>query len=289
MRPASRVVTIRTAESSDVARAGQLCFDAFKSIADEHRFPPDFPNVDVASELLGAFISNPNVYGVVAEEEGTVVGSNFLWGTTVGGIGPITIAPDRQNAGIGRRLMEAVLDRARAAGMVSVRLVQSGYHTRSLALYVSMGFTCREHLVVMQGSPFLHQVPGHSVRKANAADADDATALCERVHGHGRRAEFMDGVSQGTARVVEFDGRIVAYTAGLAFFGHSVAATNDGLKALIGSGEPFAGPGILVPSRNQEVFRWTLANGLRVVQPMTLMTTGLYGEPQGAYLPSILY
>jgi len=28
---------------------------------------------------------------------------------------------------------------------------------------------------------------------------------------------------------------------------------------------------------------------LRVVHPMTLMTIGLYNEPVGAYLPSVLY
>lgn len=30
-------------------------------------------------------------------------------------------------------------------------------------------------------------------------------------------------------------------------------------------------------------------NGLRVVQPMNLMTLGLYNEPAGAYLPSVLF
>jgi hypothetical protein len=30
-------------------------------------------------------------------------------------------------------------------------------------------------------------------------------------------------------------------------------------------------------------------NGLRLVYPMTLMTMGLYNEPRGAYLPSVLY
>jgi hypothetical protein len=44
-----------------------------------------------------------------------------------------------------------------------------------------------------------------------------------------------------------------------------------------------------LPTRNGEVFRWCLENGLRVVQPMTLMSVGLYDEPAGAYLPSILY
>jgi hypothetical protein len=32
-----------------------------------------------------------------------------------------------------------------------------------------------------------------------------------------------------------------------------------------------------------------LDRGLPMVQPMTLMTIGLYNEPQGAYLPSILF
>ena len=36
-------------------------------------------------------------------------------------------------------------------------------------------------------------------------------------------------------------------------------------------------------------FRWCLSNGLRVVQPMTLMSAGLYNEPAGAWSPSILF
>jgi hypothetical protein len=66
-------------------------------------------------------------------------------------------------------------------------------------------------------------------------------------------------------------------------------ATNEDLKALIAAAPAFQGPGILVPTRNAGLFRWCLENGLRVVQPMTLMTVELYNEPAGAYLPSILF
>jgi hypothetical protein len=66
-------------------------------------------------------------------------------------------------------------------------------------------------------------------------------------------------------------------------------ATNEDLKALIAAAPAFQGSGILVPTRNAGLFRWCLENGLRVVQPMTLMTVGLYNEPAGAYLPSILF
>ena len=65
--------------------------------------------------------------------------------------------------------------------------------------------------------------------------------------------------------------------------------SNAELKALIGAASAFVGPGFLLPTRNGELFRWCLAHGLRVVQPMTLMSLGLYHEPQGAFLPSILY
>jgi len=89
--------------------------------------------------------------------------------------------------------------------------------------------------------------------------------------------------------VVERDGRITGYTSGMAFFGHSVAETNADMQALIAASDAFGGPGILVPTRNAALFRWCLENGLRVVEPMTLMAMGLYNQPAGAFLPSILF
>ena len=44
-----------------------------------------------------------------------------------------------------------------------------------------------------------------------------------------------------------------------------------------------------MPVRNAVLLQWCLAHGLRIVQLMTLMTIGLYNEPAGAYLPSVLY
>jgi hypothetical protein len=114
-------------------------------------------------------------------------------------------------------------------------------------------------------------------------------ALCQRVHGHHRSGELDDAIKAGTARVLEHLGEITAYATEVGFFGHAVAETNQGLKALIGAAPDFAGGGFLVPTRNGELFRWCLQNGLRLVHQMTLMTVGLYNEPDGAYLPSVLY
>jgi hypothetical protein len=60
-------------------------------------------------------------------------------------------------------------------------------------------------------------------------------------------------------------------------------------KALLAAAMSFPGPGFLLPIRNTKLFRWCLEHGLRVVQPMTLMSVGPYQEPKGEFLPSILY
>jgi len=116
-----------------------------------------------------------------------------------------------------------------------------------------------------------------------------ANRVCLQVHGHDRGGEMRDALAQGSAVVVERDGRVTGYSTGLTFFNHSVGETNLDMQALIAAADEFGGPGILVPTRNATLFRWCLENGLRVTQPMTLMSMGLYNEPAGAYLPSIIF
>ena len=141
----------------------------------------------------------------------------------------------------------------------------------------------------MQGRTHETRVLGCTVRAAKPDDAVACNALSRRVHGFERGTDLAQAIEQGTARVVERGDRITGYTTHLAFFGHSTAETNVDLQALIASAESFPGPGILVPSRNHLLLRWCLTNGLRVVQPMTLMSTGLYSDPSGAWLPSVLF
>jgi hypothetical protein len=132
------------------------------------------------------------------------------------------------------------------------------YHTRSLVLYVTLGFEVREPLATLQEPPLAVPIPGYAVH-------------------------------QGTTTVVEHDGRLTGYAIVLGFTGHAMGESNADLEALIGAAAAFVGPGFLLPTRNGELFRWCLAHGLRVIQPMTLMSLGLYNEPRGAFLASVLY
>lgn len=283
-------VLIRTATPEDAPACGQICYDAFSAINAAHGFPSDFPGPEVTTGLLSTMFSNPYFYCVVAERGGRIMGSNCLdERSAIRGLGPITIDPGAQNLGVGRKLMQTVIDRANHRGAPGIRLVQAAFHNRSLSLYTALGFDIREPLSCMQGRTRERSIPGCVVRPAKPADADACNALSRQVHGFDRGVELAQAIEQGTARVVERGARVTGYATHLALFGHSTAETNLDLQSLIASAESFAGPGILVPSRNHVLLRWCLTNGLRVVQPMTLMSVGLYSDPSGAWLPSVLF
>jgi len=286
----NKTLVIRRATPADAAVCGRICFEAFTALANKHNFPPDFPAADIPTHVLSMMFSHPSFFCVVAEQDGMVVGSNCLdERTPIAGVGPITIDPGAQNRSVGRQLMQAVMGRAADRKFAGVRLVQAAYHNRSLSLYAKLGFVVREPLACMQGTPIQKTPLGYHVRPAEPGDLGACNDLCLRVHGHDRGGELNNAIQQGTEMVAESEGQIKAYESSVAFFGHAVGAANRDLQALIAAATEFQGPGILVPTRNATLFRWCLESGLRVVQPMTLMTVGLYNEPAGAYLPSILF
>ena len=296
MNSIEHALRLRPGTIDDANEVGKIIFDAFSGIADKHGFPREFPTVDIGINVASYFLSNPGFYSVVAEDiEGNgnrIMGSNFLdeRSNIVAGVGPITVDPKYQNKGAGRQLMSNVMERARNKNYPAIRLLQASYHNRSLALYTRIGFDVREPISTMQGKPISAVIPGRSVRMATESDLESCNAICKSIHGHDRNGELKDSIKQGIAKVVLHGEKITGYTSGLTYFNHSVGFTNDDLKALIASETIcYGGPGILVPTRNAELFRWCLDNDLRLVHQLTLMTMGMYNDPAGYYMPSILY
>jgi GNAT superfamily N-acetyltransferase len=283
-------VTLRPATPEDGGRCGEIFYDAFASIANQHNFPiepgsPEFTGFKAAQMLAG-----DGFYALVAESAGRILGAAFVdERDVITGVGPVVVDPGVQDEGIGRALLETILRRQRHRRAPGVRLVQTAYHYRSLALYAKLGFVIREPLSVLQGTPPASSFSGRAVRPGTEADVAACGVLCTRVHGHERNAELRDAVAAGTAQVVTRADRIVAYASGYGYGWHAVAESNEDMICLIGAAEAFVGLGLIVPSRNSELLRWCLDSGMRVVQQSTLMTIGLYNEPTGAWLPSILY
>jgi predicted N-acetyltransferase YhbS len=283
-------VVIREAVDADWEEAGRICYEAFATLADQHGFPHDFPTVAAASEPIRWLINHPQIYGVVAELDGRVVGSSFLDERgVISAIGPVSVDPTAQDHHIGRKLMDAMLARAHAQHAPGVRLVQIAYHNRSLSLYAKLGMEVRGSFAAMHGAPLRRTLPGYDVRPATPDDEYACNSLCLRVHGHERAGEVREAIESGAARVVERLGRITGYTTRINYFAHSVAETNDDLRALICEAEDFGTPGFLVPLSNNDLFRWCLDQGLRIFFVTNMMTIGLYQEPEGAYMPSVGY
>jgi len=281
---------LRVATPDDARECGIIRYEAFKAIAEQHRFPSGTPSAEFAAASFSRWISHPGYYVVVAELDRRIIGSNVLdERSAISGLGPITVDPTIQNRMVGSRLMEEAFKRVSERRCPGVRLVQATYHTRSLCLYTKLGFEVRELLANLQGPPLALEVPGHMVRPAQKKDLEGCNALCRRVHGHDRSGEVLDAITEGTATVVEHEDRLTGYATMVGFAGHAVAESNADLQALIGSASEFVRSGFLLPTRNGELFRWCLDRGLRMVQPFTLMSMGLYNEPRGAFLPSIIY
>src|SRR5829696_7376935 len=163
-----------------------------------------------ASALLGVFIHHPMIWGIVAESDGRIVGSNFLDERgPIGGVGPITVAPEGQNSGVGRKLMQAVLERGE--GRLGIRLLQDAFHMRSLSLYESLGFDVKEPVALVSGKP--RGISGSSVhvRPLEERDLDECEALCQKVHGYTRTNELRDALQAFSPFVAVRDDRITAY------------------------------------------------------------------------------
>lgn len=285
-------ITIRPAAVSDIEACGRIIYEAFKSIADRHHFPPDFPTVEAGVQLATSFINHPAIFGVVAEYDGRVVGSNFLdERDPIRGLGPITVDPLVQARGVGRRLMDTVLERGR--GAAGIRLLQDSFNVSSVSLYSSLGFDVREPILLMRGRPKSKHHPEVEVRPLKERDLSECAELCKKVHGFDRVNELRDALQFFTPHVAVRVGRVVAYTSAPTFWplNHGVAETEEDMKALLlGAGAAQEEPlSFLLPVRQASFSRWCLREGLRVIKPMTLMAMGDYQEPNGCYFVSVLY
>ena len=124
-------------------------------------------------------------------------------------------------------------------------------------------------------------------------DLEACAAVCRKVHGTTRTGELRSGLRAFRGYVALREDRVTAYasTLNLWFAAHAAAESQSDMRALIlgAAGleqEPLS---FLHPTRQADLFRFLLAEGLRIAKPMTLMTLGPYQEPVGCYMPSVGY
>ena len=284
-------IQLRSMRPEDVEPCGRICYEAFGGIAEKHNFRKDFPVPEAAIELMRMLLENPGAFNVVAESDGKVVGSNHLAEfDAIRAVGPITVDPNAQTKGAGRMLMEAVIERGKSAR--GIRLLQDSFNAASLSLYASLGFDVKEPVVVIEGA-VKGAVPSEfEVRPIREDDYERCAELCRSVHGFDRINELKHSPPMPHPFVALRDGRITAYISTPQFWAinHAVAETDRDMQALLlGAGNQCEQLSFILPTRQAELFRWLLKQGMKVIKPMTLMSMGEYHEPRGCYLPSVGY
>jgi ribosomal protein S18 acetylase RimI-like enzyme len=285
-------VKLRQPVAADVPELGRILYEGFATFHHHHRFEPDIPSIDMGTEFMKMLTSHPAIFGVVAESGGKVIGSNFLHEVNdVRGVGPITVDPSSQARGVGKKLMQAVIERG--TGATSIRLVQDAFNTASMSLYTSLGFDAKEPLALVRGSCRSKPSRDAKVRAMTADDLPQCGKLCRRIHGMDRNGELRDVLKDFHPMVLEREGEIVAYCAAPYFWfaNHGVARTEQDMRELlVGASSQSTEPlWFLLPIRQASFFRWILSEGLRVMKPMTLMSMGMYQEPKGCFYPSVLF
>lgn len=283
-------VSLRPARVSDADRVANVIYSAFNGIAAEHGQISDFASspTDATRQRL-KHLDQFNDFCVVAETENQIVGVNFIdCHGDVGAVGVLAVLPSFQGQGIGRRLMESVIQHGRSVGYKSQRLLQAAYNSKSMGLYLNLGLVVREHLVNLNGTVMGSVNSDIKIERGTEMDVTACSEFCEKIYRVGRSREINEAGLAGRLFIARKSGSIIAgFTTGIDFAGFSVASTNDVLKSLIVNQETIKPPGILIPATEHSLVKWCLDSGLKINQTMNLMTLGEYEEPVGKWLPSI--
>jgi GNAT superfamily N-acetyltransferase len=175
----SNVISIRPLLDADLDAADRimrLAFGTFIGLPDPASFLGD------ADMVRSRWRADPSAaFAAVLDRE--VVASNFAtsWGS-VGFFGPLTVRPDLWDRGIGRLLMEPVMDRFAAWGTRHAGLFTFAQSQKHVGLYQKFGFWPRFLTAVMSKPPGRSTGSPRWTRYSGAAEAEQPALLEHSRH-----------------------------------------------------------------------------------------------------------
>jgi ribosomal protein S18 acetylase RimI-like enzyme len=294
-------VTIRQLREGEWDAVARLIFESTNAWYEQNRHHGIFDGEPSVCRLF------PEVYErldrgccLVAEEEGTLVGSCFHHPReTHVAVGIVNVDARRAGRGVARRLMEMVIE---MAGGRPVRLVSSAMNLDSYSLYTRLGFApvALFQDMVFGESADLGGLKGTTVREARMEDLEAMVALEEELVGIRRGKDFRffienaQGIWHGS--VVDgaegLDGFLFSVNdPGSRIAGPGVMRTTDAALSLIAAeAERFEGgsPLMLVPAAEKELVRALYAAGARNCE---LHVAQVRGEAQplgGIVMPTFM-
>lgn len=219
--------------------------------------------------------------GVVAELDGRVVGTIMIWlhDELTATLGMVIVSSAARGQGLGRKLMQAALERA-GTRAVKLNATQDG-----LALYESMGFVEVGAILQHQGTaapvPIVELGPGERIRPLGDSDADIVLAFDRRATGMKRRKLMADLVTDARGVALDREGEALGFAIFRRFgFGNSispvVAPDAQGAKAMIAYWLSLH-PGMFVRldvTESSGLSQWLEDNGMMNVGRVLTMVKG---------------
>jgi GNAT superfamily N-acetyltransferase len=226
---------------------------------------------------------------VATDREDQVIGVGMWWGfgAAAGTIGTVLVTAGRQGRGIGRALMEALIDQAGPGRALMLNATAEG-----LGLYERLGFgrigLVRQHQAKLAGPIAAPPVPAAQIRPAAATDHEALHALDEAAFGAPRTALITRLLTIGQAWVSEENKRVTGFAIHRDFgrgqvIGPVIAPTEDTAIALVAAAGRGARPGVLrldIPGHAQRLGDWLTASGLPAISTVTTMLRGAWAPAQ---------
>jgi predicted N-acetyltransferase YhbS len=176
--------------------------------------------------------------GVVAEHDGKIVGTvmGFAHGPQIATLGMVIVSPECRGAGIGRKLMDAMMAR------LAPRAIQLNATEDGLPLYKSQGYapvgTIHQHQGAAFSQPMPKLRPMERVRPMGATDLARISELDRQASGLQRGLMFAELLKTAQGVALDRDGEAVGFAL-FRRFGHGyvigpiVAPDREGARTLI--------------------------------------------------------
>jgi predicted N-acetyltransferase YhbS len=171
--------------------------------------------------------------GFIAQDGERVVGTALFWtfGGEGGSLGMVIVAPDCQGKGIGRALMELLLD-ALGERVTVLHATPAGE-----PLYAKLGFTrigaIHQHQSADFTVPHVQLAKGERIRAIEPGDTETLVTLASRANGLDRSVLLPSLLQIAQGVVLERDGEALGFSLIREFgrghaIGPVVSVTNDG-------------------------------------------------------------